>query len=139
MLEAAQRDAEEVAARARGFPPLPLEGTATVQRQQGRWRDGWVGPRLRLRLISEKPIHAIVIEGEVPESLRESQRLNASVGESLYQMLPPIGDFRWRFATSHASGEPIQLIIDAEKCWSPPDTGDQRPLAWLLRRLIIES
>jgi hypothetical protein len=132
-------DAAALAARA--TPILPIQGSVTVDEVSGRWRDGWVSPMMIVRFVPRKTIRAIVVEGFVPEAIATKQRLFATVSECVHQMLPPIREFKWRFAITDTPGEPIVLRIAAASGWRPIDdgsSGDTRALAWYLSRICIE-
>lgn len=144
VLDALARTAETVdqtAIDAHAMPPLPIEGDVVVEDISGRWRDGWVGPLLIVRLAPKRPVRAITVEGFVPNAIAAKQRLFATVSECVHQTLPPITQLKWRFAITDTPGEPITVRLSASSAWRPIDdgtSGDTRPLAWYLSRFLVE-
>jgi hypothetical protein len=126
---------------ARSNQRLDLQGYAVQTRAPtGWWPDGWAAQDLNFEFSVTRPAHALKLEVWVPSQLESGQVVEIAAGEwSDTQELS--GKSTLEIPIELSPGDSVEVRLQAQKGWSPKESGtseDDRVLAYKLISASVE-
>ena len=133
---------EHALAETRDAWRLPLQGYAKqLEAPNGIWPDQWVGKEFTASFIPQRAMRALELELWAPDQLADGQELIVDLdGQRWQHRVAPGAGSTLTLKVKRAAGARVELKISAASSFVPANagsSGDDRPLAWLLREIRL--